>query len=129
MDVVSGSHLGRTIALVLSYLLLLVIGVDQLLHPSPTVHAATGGYHMLWAAMLLAGGLGGAVGVVTDLWLVELVAWPLCATPFVVWGWVLLALPERRWGSVLVLLLIVTYQTVRGMDIWWLATRAPRRPE
>jgi hypothetical protein len=127
VDVVTGGHLGRTIALALSYALLLWVGIDQLLHPSPVVSAATGSYHMLWASMLLTGGVLGFGGVVTDLWIVELVAWPLCATPFLVWGWVLFTLPERRWGSVAVLLLIVVYQTVRGVDIWWLATRAPRR--
>lgn len=126
MDVVARSHLGRVVVLALGYAALVGIGVDQLLHPSPVVQAATGGYHLLWAWMLVSGGLLGSFGVLTDLWLVELVAWPLCSTPFVVWGWVVFTLPDRRWGSALVLLLVVSYQAVRGVDIWWLAKRAPR---
>lgn len=70
----------------LMYLGFAGIGLFQLLTPSPTVQAEAGLLTYLWAVMLLVGGLLGVAGTVGGWWLPELLAQPLLAFPFVLWG-------------------------------------------
>lgn len=70
----------------LMYSFFMASGVSALFVPSPSLAAVLGLINYVWAAFMIAGGLLGAVGSVTDRWLGELMAVPLLTSALSVYG-------------------------------------------
>ena len=126
MDIVPGRPLGRELALFVMYLSAIGIGAFQVLHPSQLIQAQ-GWLVFAWALTILAGGLLGAVAIISRWWIPEFAAQPLIGAPFIAWGTAAAGTASpTRWAFVSLCVFVIAGCAIRFVDIWWLAKQQPR---
>lgn len=95
------------------------VGLFQFLTPSPAVRAEAGALTIVWAAMLLLGGILGAVGQVEALWLPELTAQPLLAASYGLWAYSIgFGSVPPNWAFVCLCAALIARSAGRALVLW-----------
>lgn len=111
------------------YLAAIGAGISAVLDPPPQIQGAVGpGLTILWVAMILGGGLLGAVGVLPGIWWVERPAAILCFGATVIYGYTLIHLHAGREDPALQILMVTIAATYFLMR-WFRIRRYAYDPE
>lgn len=112
------------------YLAALGAGVSAFLDPPRSIEGAMGPVlTLLWTAMLLGGGLLGAIGVLPGIWWIERPAVILCFGAALIYGLTIFGLNSSQPGNRLVQVLMVAIVALYFASRWFRIRRYAYDPE